>query len=50
MYHGCYLIKVTTAMKDAMEAKDGALEVRVCCRPPDTPPMDTGLHRLLVSL
>ena len=50
VYHGGYPIKVTTAMKDAMEAKDCALEQRVCCQPPDTLLGDTRLHRLLVAL
>ena len=36
VYHGGYPIKVTTAMKDAMEAKEWA--------------SDTRLHRLLVAL
>ena len=30
IYHGGYPIKVTTAMKDAMEAKDWVQELRVC--------------------
>ena len=50
VYHGGYRIKVTTAMKDAMEAKDWAPELRVCYQPPNTPPSDTRLHRLLVAL
>ena len=37
---------MTTAMKDAMEAKDWAPELRVCRQPPKTLPSDTRLHRL----
>ena len=33
-----------------MEAKNWTPELRVCCRPPDTLPSDTRLHRLLVAL
>ena len=50
VYHRGYPIKVTTAMKDTMEAKDWAPELRVCCQPPDALPSDTRLHRLLVAL
>ena len=50
VYHGGYPIKVTAAMKDAMEAKDWAPELRVCCQPPDTLPSDTRQHRLPVAL
>ena len=50
VYHEGYPVKVTTAMKDTMEAKDWALEVRVCCQPRDTLPSYTRLHRLLVAL
>ena len=50
VYHGGCPIKVTTAMKDAMEAKDWMPELQVCCQPPDTLPSDTRLHRLLVAL
>ena len=50
VYHGGYPIKVATAMKDAMEAKDWVPELRVCCQPPNTLPSDTRLHRLLVAL
>ena len=50
VYHGACPIKVTTAMKDTMEAKDWAPELRVCCQPPDALPSDTRLHRLLVAL
>ena len=46
---GC-AVKVTTAMKDTMEAKDWTPELRVCCQPPGTLPSDTRLHRLLVAL
>ena len=50
VYHGGYPVKVTTAMKETMEAKDWTLELRVCCQPLDTLPSDTELHRLLVPL
>ena len=50
VYHGGHPIKVTTAMKDTMEAKDWAPELRVCCQPPDALPSDTRPHRLLVAL
>ena len=50
VYHGGYPVKVTIAMKDTMEAKDYAPELRVCCQPPDTLPSDTRLHHLLVAL
>ena len=50
VYHTGCPIKVTTAMKDAMEAKDWTPELRVCCQPPDTLLSDTRLHRLLVAL
>ena len=50
MYHGGYPVKVTTAMKETMEAKDRTPELRVCCLPPDTLPSDTRLHRLLPAL
>ena len=46
---GC-AIKVTTAMKETMEAENCGPELRVCCRPPDTLPSDTMLHRLPVAL
>ena len=42
VYHGGYPIKVTTAMKDAMEAKDWAPELRLCCQPPNTLPSVPG--------
>ena len=45
-----HAIKVTTSMKDTMEAKDWAPELRVCCQPPNTLPSDTRLCRLLVAL
>ena len=48
VYHGGYPIKVTTAMKDAME--DWAPELRVCCRSPNRLPSGTRLHCLLVAL
>ena len=50
VYHGGYPVKVATAMKDTMEAKDWTPELRVCCQPLDTLPSDTRLHRLLVAL
>ena len=50
VYHRGYAIKVTTAMKDTMEAKDWAPELRVCCQPPNTLPSHTRLHRLLEAL
>ena len=50
VYHRGYAIKVTTAMKDTMEAKDWAVDLWVCCQPPNTLPSDTRVHRLLVAL
>ena len=50
VYHRGNAIKVTTAMKDTMEAKDWAPELRVCCQSQNTLPSDTRLHRLLVAL
>ena len=50
MYHTGSAIKVTTAMKDTMEAKDWAPQLRVCCQPPNTLPSNTRLHRLVVAL
>ena len=50
VYHRGYALKVTTAMKDAMEAENGAPELRVCCPPTVTLPSDTTVHRLLVAL
>ena len=44
VYHGGYPIKVTTAMKDTMEAADWAPELRVCYQPPGTLLSDTRLH------
>ena len=41
VYHRGYAVKVTTSMKDTMEAKDLTPELRVCCQPPDTLPSDT---------
>ena len=49
-YHRGFAVKVTTAMKDAMEAENWAPELRVCCQPPDALLRDTRLHRLLVAL
>ena len=50
VYHGGHPNKVTTAMKDTMEAADRAPEFRECWQPPDTLPSDPRLHRLLVAL
>ena len=50
VYHKGYAVKVTTAMKDTMEAKDRTPELQECSQPPDTLPSDTRLHRLLVAL
>ena len=50
VYHRECAIKVTTAMKDSMAAKEWTPELRVCCQPPDALPSDTRLHRLLVAL
>ena len=50
VYHKGFAVKVTTAMKDAMEAENWAPELRVCCQPPDALLSDTRLHRLLVAL
>ena len=44
VYHGGYPIK------DTMEAKDWAPELRVCRQPADTLLSDTRLHRLLMAL
>ena len=43
-------VKVTAAMKDAMETQNWVPELGVCCQPPDALPSDTRLHRLLVAL
>ena len=50
VYHGGYPIKVTTAMKDAMDAKDWAPELQGCPQPPNLQPGATRLHRLLLAL
>ena len=50
MYHREFAVKVTTAMKDTMEAQKWAPDLRVCCQHPDALPSDTRLHRLLVAL
>ena len=50
VYHRGFAVKVTIAMKDAMEAKNWALELRVCYQPPYAPPSDTKLHRHLLAL
>ena len=49
VYHRGCAVKVSTAMKDTMEAEHLALEPHVCCEPPDALPSDTRLHRLLVA-
>ena len=50
VYHKGHALKVSTAMKETMEAERWAPELRVCCQPPDAMPSDTRLHRLLVAL
>ena len=50
VYHGGFAVKVTTAMKDTMEAENWAPVLQVCCRPPDALPSDNRIHRLLVAL
>ena len=40
VYHRGFAVKVTTGMKDAMEAENWAPELRVCCQPPDALPSD----------
>ena len=50
VYHRGFAVKVATTMKDAMEAENWTPELRVYCQPPDAPPSDTRLHRLLVAL
>ena len=50
VYHGGHPVKVTTAMKDTMQAADWVPQIRVCHQPPGTLPSDTRLHRLLVAL
>ena len=50
MYHTGYAVKVTSAMKDTMEVKNWAPQLRVCCQPPDVLPSGTKVHRLLVAL
>ena len=49
VYHRGYAVKVTTTMKDTMQAENWAPELRVCCQPQDALPSDTRLH-LLVPL
>ena len=49
VYHNGCAVRVTTAMKDTMEAENWAYELRVCCQPPGTLLSDFGLHRLLVA-
>ena len=43
-------MKVSTTMKDTMEAEHWVPELRVCYQPPDALPSDTRLHCLLVAL
>ena len=50
MYHKGCAVKVSTTMKDTMEAEQWAPELRVCCEPPDVLPSNTRLHRLVVAL
>ena len=50
VYHRGCAVKVTTTMKDTMEAENWAPELRVCFQPSATLPSDTRLHRLLVAL
>ena len=50
VHHRGYAVKVTTPMKDTMEAGNWAPELRVCCQPPNVLSSDTRLHRLLVAL
>ena len=50
MYHGGHPVKVTTAMKDTIEAADWVPELRVFHQPKGTLPSDNRLHRLLVAL
>ena len=50
VYHRGGAIKVTTAMKDTMQAKAWASELRVCRQRPGTLPSDTRLYCLLVTL
>ena len=50
VYHRGHALRVSTAMKETMEAERWAPELRVCCRPLDAMPSNTRLHRLLVAL
>ena len=50
VHHRRVAVKVTTTMKDAMEAKNWTPELWVCCQPPDALPSDTRPHRLLMAL
>ena len=50
VHHGGYPTKVTTAMKDTMNANDCALELRLCCQPLDALPSNTRLQRVSVAL
>ena len=49
VYHRGCAMKVSTVMKDTMEAEHRAPELLVCRHPPDALPGDTRLHRLLVA-
>ena len=50
VYHRGGAVKVSTAMRDTMEAEYWAPELRVCSQPPGELPSDTRLHRLQVAL
>ena len=50
VYHRGYAMKVSAAMKDAMEAEHGRRSSGCAASPPDALPSDTRLHRLLVAL
>ena len=50
MYHTGHALKVSTAMKETMEAERWAPGLWVCCQPPDAMPSDTRQHRLLMVL
>ena len=50
IYQRGYAVRVSTAMKAAMEAERWAPALKVCCQTPDAMPSDTCLHHLLVDL
>ena len=50
VYHRGCAVKVSTAMKDTIEAEHQAPQLRVCWQPQGALPSDTRLHRLLVAL